>query len=131
VTDLGLESGTRSAHLPSTVEAGPAIRAFVRLALARSAADDVYVVEVLTTELVSNVVCHVGSPMVVRVIRDGSAVRVEVDDASDEPPVLLDPGAGSEHGRGLLLVDSLARDWGWTAREQGKTVWFVIDVERA
>ena len=131
MTDLRLESGTRSAHLPSTIEAGAAIRAFVRVALDPSAPADVSVVEVLTTELVSNVVRHVGSPMTVRIIRDGSAVRVEVDDESDEPPMLLDLGAESENGRGLVLVDSLARDWGWTAREHGKTVWFVVDTEAA
>jgi hypothetical protein len=33
-----------------------------------------------------------------------------------------------EHGRGLLLVDSLASAWGVDASPPGKAVWFQLDV---
>ena len=116
-------------QLPATVDAPAAIRAFLRAALESTAPDATPVVELLTTELVSNVVCHVDSPMTVRLVREPSAVRVEVDDDSGEPPVLLDPAPHAENGRGLLLVESLATEWGWTGREHGKTVWFVVELE--
>ena len=69
--------------------------------------------------------------MTVRLVPQGTAVRVEVDDDSGEPPVLLDPAPHAESGRGILLVESLAAEWGWTARDHGKTVWFVVELETA
>jgi anti-sigma regulatory factor (Ser/Thr protein kinase) len=83
--------------------------------------------ELLTSELVSNVVLHVGSPMTVRIYIDASTVRVEVDDDSTEPPVRAQRGALSERGRGLTLVNALASDWGTRSAEHGKTVWFELD----
>jgi hypothetical protein len=40
------------------------------------------------------------------------------------------PSSDEESGRGLLLVDALAADWGVTPRTTapGKTVWAVLDV---
>ena len=129
--DVQLATRTRSVQLPATAEAPAAIRAFLRAALASTAPDATPLVQLLTTELVSNVVRHAESPMTVRLVPQDSAVRVEVDDDSGAPPVLLDPGPYAENGRGLVLVESLSREWGWTAREHGKTVWFVVGLERA
>jgi anti-sigma regulatory factor (Ser/Thr protein kinase) len=89
------------------------------------------VTELLTSELVTNVVRHVGSPMTVRAVRHPSRIRVEVDDTSPEPPVVQHPTPLEPHGRGLLIVDTLANDWGNTVRDDGKTVWFEIDVRTA
>ncbi|MEU3184695.1 ATP-binding protein [Streptomyces sp. NPDC006923] len=51
----------------------------------------------------------------------------------DKPFGLPVPGAGGAeltHGRGLLLVDSLAVDWGWTifggCSPHSKAVWFTL-----
>ena len=126
--DMHLATRTRSVQLPATPDAPAAIRAFLRAALEFTAPDATPVVELLTTELVSNVVRHVDSPMTVRLVPQEASVRVEVDDDSDAPPVLLDPAPHTENGRGLLLVESLATQWGWTTREQGKTVWFVVEL---
>jgi len=125
--NLHAPNGTRSVELPSSVEAPGAIRAFLRAALTPLPGDATSVVELLATELVSNVVRHVGSPMTVRVASRGPAIRIEVDDDSGSPPVLLHPAPDAESGRGLLLVEALACEWGWNARDQGKTVWFVVD----
>jgi anti-sigma regulatory factor (Ser/Thr protein kinase) len=38
---------------------------------------------------------------------------IEVTDRSPEPPVQPSPGPGSEHGRGLRLIEALSREWGW------------------
>ena len=129
--DAQIATRARSVQLPATVDAPAAIRAFLRAALQSTAPEATTVVELLTTELVSNVVRHAESPMTVRLVPQGTAVRVEVDDDSGEPPVLLDPAPQAESGRGILLVESLATEWGWTARDHGKTVWFVVELETA
>jgi hypothetical protein len=42
------------------------------------------------------------------------------------------PEAGeSTHGRGLVLVQSLADAWGVRAHGVGKSVWFELDAEAA
>ena len=42
-----------------------------------------------------------------------------------------DPDPWQDHGRGILLVESLATTWGVDLRDDGKCVWFEIDVETA
>jgi hypothetical protein len=42
------------------------------------------------------------------------------------------PEPTDEHGRGAFLVDALANDWGADVHpEDGKTVWFEIDITTA
>jgi anti-sigma regulatory factor (Ser/Thr protein kinase) len=89
------------------------------------------ITELLVTELVANVVIHVGAPMTLRVQRATSAVRVEIDDPSPDVPVVRHPDAADEHGRGVLLVDQLATAWGVEPHAEGKTVWFELDVSTA
>ncbi len=88
------------------------------------------VVVLLSAELVTNAVCHADSGVVLRARCTRSRFRVEVEDASTEPPVLAHPRPLDEHGRGLFIVDELASAWGTEARREGKTVWFEIDVAR-
>jgi anti-sigma regulatory factor (Ser/Thr protein kinase) len=119
-------------QVASSVEAPTCLRGFTRSVLAAweletcSAA-----VELLVTELVANVVVHVGSPVTVRLSRPAGRIRVEVDDASPALPELEHPGLEETHGRGILLVTSLASRWGAEGHDGGKTVWFEIDDERS
>jgi hypothetical protein len=53
-------------------------------------------------------------------------VRVEVDDGSGDLPELRHPASDEVHGRGILLVESLATRWGVLPRAAGKTVWFEV-----
>jgi anti-sigma regulatory factor (Ser/Thr protein kinase) len=116
-----------AASFPPSRQTPAATRTFVRAALQTWAMDGVgEVVELLATELVSNVVSHVGSSMTVRVSRRAGSVRVEVDDASDQLPVMRDPSPTDRGGRGLLIIDRLARSWGAERRDGGKTVWFEV-----
>jgi serine/threonine-protein kinase RsbW len=57
----------------------------------------------------------------------GEAARVEVTDRSAAPPEPRVAGESDSSGRGLALVEALARRWG-TRRlaSGGKTVWFEI-----
>jgi anti-sigma regulatory factor (Ser/Thr protein kinase) len=120
-------------QLPSTTTSPQMARAFLRTTLQTWQLDGFGdVTELLVTELVANVVTHVGAPMTVRVRRESDTVRVEIDDPSPELPVVHHPDARAEHGRGVLLVDRLATAWGADRIPgDGKTVWFELDVSTA
>ena len=112
--------------------AGTDARVFLRSTLETWELDGLgEVTELLTDELVTNAVRHAGSPMTVRAHRQLSRIRVEVADASRDAPVLIHPEPLEPRGRGMLLVDTLADDWGTELRDDGKTVWFEIDARRA
>jgi anti-sigma regulatory factor (Ser/Thr protein kinase) len=119
-------------QLPSSMNSPQLARAFLRSTLETWRLDGFgEVTELLATELVANVVTHVGTPMTLRVTRGPSAMRVELEDPSTEVPVVRHPDAADEHGRGVLLIDELADAWGVEPRADGKTVWFEIDVSTA
>jgi hypothetical protein len=123
---------TRSISLSSDLGAGKAARTFVRDALRSWGVRDVDdLAELLTDELVNNVVCHVGSLMEVRARRRKSSIRIEVDDASTQPPVQRNPDGFDERGRGILLVERLAADWGVAVHDNGKTIWFELPLATA
>jgi hypothetical protein len=120
---------TRSIELDSEPGAARAARGFVRGALHGWGVDDAEeVAQLLTNELVSNVVCHVGSTMAVRARRGASSIRIEVEDTSTELPIRREPDGFDEHGRGVLLVERLASDWGVDVHAHGKTIWFELPV---
>jgi anti-sigma regulatory factor (Ser/Thr protein kinase) len=123
---------TVETQFPSTGTASRSARAFLRGALETWALDGLgEVTELLTSELVSNVVRHVGSTIALRAIRVGELIRVEVDDTSDAVPVIEQPRPLDLGGRGMVLVDALADRWGADLHPGGKTVWFEIDARRA
>ena len=117
--------------LPCTVSSPHVARVFVGRVLHAWHLDRLCEVsKLLATELVANVVTHVGGPMTLRAVRDGLRVRVEIDDPSPVRPVVRRPAFSEEHGRGMLLVDQLAEAWGVDWRPDGKTVWFELDATR-
>ena len=84
-------------------------------------------VEVLISELATNVVRHARTPYTVAITWDGHTLRAEVSDGSPlapRPP--LTSRDDDEGGRGLLLVDAVAAHWGVDLYHDGKTVWFEI-----
>jgi anti-sigma regulatory factor (Ser/Thr protein kinase) len=120
-------------HLPALNSAPSTARGFLRAALQTWQLDGFgEVTEVLTTELVGNAVRHVGKPMTLRALRQPSSIRVEVDDPSPAPPITQLPSPLDESGRGLFLIAALASQWGFEEHhDDGKTVWFEIDVTTA
>ncbi len=59
---------------------------------------------------------------------DHERIVIQVWDADEQTPVAQQPDLDAEHGRGLLLVESLSDGWG-TYRPQhsnGKIVWAVL-----
>jgi anti-sigma regulatory factor (Ser/Thr protein kinase) len=81
----------------------------------------------LTSELVTNAIRHErGESVTLRISCSRDRLRVAVLDTSRHPPVIVDAAADAESGRGLMLVATLAADWGWYATSAGKTVYFVL-----
>ncbi|MDQ1027152.1 anti-sigma regulatory factor (Ser/Thr protein kinase) [Streptomyces umbrinus] len=103
----------------------PDLRRTVRRHLGTPCAD----VQLCVTELVGNVVRHVGegTPVRVRVARmDGDSGRIRVEVTDPDPralPVLLRATGDDESGRGLALLDAVALRWGVERGTVGKTVW--------
>ncbi|MFF8014415.1 ATP-binding protein [Streptomyces sp. NPDC007929] len=104
--------------------ASPAEVSGVRRALRSYGID----VQLCASELVTNVVRHVGEgvPVTVRVWRaEGGRIRLGVSDPDPRglPVLVAGVGAEAESGRGLALLEALAVRWG-VEREAGrKTVW--------
>ncbi len=83
----------------------------------------------LVTELVTNAVVHAGTEIDVSLEVSGTRLRVEV---IDRTPGLLHvdshlPSEQREGGRGLLLLNALATEWGTRHFSSGKSVWFVLE----
>ncbi|NUS30552.1 MAG: ATP-binding protein, partial [Streptomyces sp.] len=84
----------------------------------------------MVSELVTNAVRHSHSrPLVLRLVR-GETLLCEVDDDDHELPTLLNAGPDDEFGRGLRIVSTLAREWGTSRTNAGKTVWFELTLPR-
>ncbi|BDM67505.1 ATP-binding protein [Streptomyces nigrescens] len=80
-----------------------------------------------TTELLSNVVKHAGSPECVLTLQSNPhAVRITVSDVSTAMPVVKEPDWISQNGRGMFLLSATADAWGAEPTESGKDVWFEI-----
>ncbi|WP_329139958.1 ATP-binding SpoIIE family protein phosphatase [Streptomyces sp. NBC_01476] len=82
----------------------------------------------LASELLSNAVRHACGPLRLRLRQAGEELSVEVSDGSPVLPQARFAVADAESGRGLLLVDSLARAWGTVPTVDGKAVWFSLPV---
>lgn len=117
----------RSASLPQDLTSSAAARRFVEETLQRwDFADVLDTVNLLVSELVTNVVVHARSEAEVAVLLTPDSLRVEVSDESDAPPAPRDAGDEATSGRGMALVEMLATAWGVTQREVGKTIWFEV-----
>jgi len=58
----------------------------------------------------------------------GERVRVEVHNGgSNTAPDIRPPTDPRESGRGLFLVETIAKQWGHRGRRNGRVVWFEVD----
>ena len=112
---------------PGTEKCVRQVRHWLRAALAACpAADDAVL---MVSELATNALTHSasgrGGTFSVTVSHRSSDVRVEV---TDQGGSWTPNTPGDElHGRGLLIVSSIARAWGVTGDDSGRTVWFELD----
>ncbi|MCX5330661.1 SpoIIE family protein phosphatase [Streptomyces sp. NBC_00140] len=82
--------------------------------------------ELLVSEVVTNAVRYASRPITVRLLRT-HVLRCEVTDDEPRLPVLGQARATDEGGRGLYLVNRVARRWGASRLSTGKVVWFELD----
>jgi anti-sigma regulatory factor (Ser/Thr protein kinase) len=86
--------------------------------------------ELIVSELVTNAVLAsrgLMSPVVrLWLISDGQWILIQVWDGSEGMPVRSDAGPDAESGRGLMLVDALAKRWDAYAVDGGKVVSVVV-----
>jgi anti-sigma regulatory factor (Ser/Thr protein kinase) len=121
----------RSITLPAEPGSVRRARDFVARAVADHVGDPAEVL-LMTSELVTNVVGHVGSAVTITV-RDGPGVRIEVHNHQAATEAFRDllhdsplPANTSPTGRGLGLVRSLASRVGLDddPARGGKVIWF-------
>lgn len=86
------------------------------------------VAALLTSEVTTNAVRHAGTAFSVSVERRPAEVLVKVRDGSPALPQPKEVPLDSEGGRGLPIVRILSNRWGSTTRDDGKLVWFALDV---
>ena len=87
------------------------------------------VIELLTSEVVTNAVLHGEGTVELDVTRVDRFIRVSV--ADEAVPLDIGPGpvnVEASNGRGLLLVESLSSSWGVEEIPSGKRVWFEMQV---
>ncbi|MFE5554999.1 SpoIIE family protein phosphatase [Streptomyces sp. NPDC056544] len=97
------------------------IRAAVAAWGARHRADEI---ELAADELMTNALVHTdgGGHVSMRLTAQGR-IRIEVEDGSSALPRRREAGDWAVSGRGLMLVDRLADEWGVEPRGGGKCVW--------
>jgi anti-sigma regulatory factor (Ser/Thr protein kinase) len=125
------EMSTRSASidLPPTAVSVTAARRLVRDLLAIwEVPHDRDDAALLVTELVANVVDHVGgeASFTVELEFSGTRLRIAVADGSSVPPVVRELDTASPRGRGMRLVQAIADRWGSEDHDGGKRVWLEL-----
>ncbi|MET7692344.1 ATP-binding protein [Streptomyces sp. NPDC005483] len=82
--------------------------------------------QLCVSELVSNVINHVGTgtPTTLVVSMSGNRVRIEVRDTGTRAlPTLLDATLDAESGRGMALVSAVTDRWGVQLQADHKVTW--------
>jgi hypothetical protein len=81
--------------------------------------------ELMVSEVVTNAVRYASRPVTLRLLR-ADVLRCEVGDDVPQLPRLRQARAMDEKGRGLIVINKLARRWGATRLATGKVVWFEL-----
>lgn len=102
------------------------VREFVTWHAPEAPEELVYDIQLVTSELVTNAYRYGTEPgdfLLVVLAATPGKVRIEVHDPCRRRPRARAANADRERGRGLLLVGTLATDWGVADRPLGKVVW--------
>jgi anti-sigma regulatory factor (Ser/Thr protein kinase) len=113
--------------LPPTTDSVPVARRFVQARLVNRTAD-IDTATLLVSEVVTNAVLHARTPVTLTVEVADEVVRITVRDGSPVQPRIHAFAPTSATGRGLRLLDRLAKRWGVYADPAtgGKVVWFEL-----
>jgi anti-sigma regulatory factor (Ser/Thr protein kinase) len=117
--------GRMSRRFEPTASSAAAARRFVTDALRGWEREDlVAAAQLVVSELAGNALRHSYGRFHVTVLHQADGVRVAVTDRSPALPTgpTMRPEVATD-GRGMQLIDALARRWGADAHRGGKTVW--------
>jgi DNA-binding NarL/FixJ family response regulator len=118
---------TASLALPADLTSPTVARAFVRSRLQDWGCDGLAdSALLLTSELITNSLLHAQSSTHLHLSFNDGVLRVEVADRGGGNLALQEQDVNATSGRGLFLVESLARAWGTSASRDGRTVWFEL-----
>jgi anti-sigma regulatory factor (Ser/Thr protein kinase) len=117
---------SRFERLPATTDSPAIARGIIRSELADCDEEAVTAAELIISELVTNAVVHGSSPIEVELQRRADIVKATVTDGGAGRLVPKNPGEVDPNGRGLLIVRSLANEWGVVQYDAGKSVWFTL-----
>ena len=93
------------------------------------AQDVVDTVELIVSELITNAVNASCSRTTLSLSCEGGSLRIDVLDDGPGRPQLTRATDRDVHGRGLAIVETLARSWGVDAdSEHGKRVWAEVEL---
>lgn len=89
------------------------------------------VIELLSSELLANAVLHgpEGAAIGVQLRCADEVVRVSVSDQGQESPVVMHNEPSAPTGRGMAIVEAMSSRWGIEEHDDGKTVWFELDLD--
>jgi len=127
------DSAAMRTELPAGLTSARQARSAVRQALAGWGMDHLSGdAELLASELVANAAEHADGTPIGLALRcraepgEQPGITCEVTDGSPAMPRRTEPGPDSERGRGLAIVNALARSSGVRASQAGKTSWFTL-----
>jgi anti-sigma regulatory factor (Ser/Thr protein kinase) len=115
--------------LPPTAGSVPtARRVAVDVLTLWKAPHDVADAGLLVSELVANVVDHVGgeAAFTLELTLSGDWLRISVADGSAIRPVVRELDGSARRGRGMRLVQQIADRWGVEDHDGGKRVWLEL-----
>ena len=124
----GVSVASPSAHLDlePTPTAAREARAFLNEHAGRLSQSAVDAATLCASELVTNGVLHARTSLVFGVTAGDERLLVTVADGSDDKPYTPVQDDERASGRGMLLVEALADQWGIHQEPDGKTVWFTV-----
>lgn len=128
----GPAAGTREARLvlPADARAVRAARDYLRTVLADwNLVQTQDTAELVVSELVTNALLHTGSGPALTLRHDtaDAVLTVGVEDSSTQHPQPRDAADEATGGRGLQIVQLVARRWWVAPHGDGKTVWADLD----
>ena len=125
MNDSSLAGEKDSILLTSSARAPETARKWVANVFFKRGLGDDYIARTVVTELVTNVHKHTDTDLIpLRLLMENGHTVVEVEDRSDELPVVHAEDDTAESGRGLLMMSLLVQDWGVRALDDGgKVTW--------
>lgn len=144
LSDRSLVAGDTVVHIHADFTASPRAagqaRALVLSALSgagtRTLGDDVvHTAQLVASELVTNAVLHARTDLHIGLCRDEHSLLIAVSDGvplDDDPTDPVPSADEDESGRGMLIVASVATDFGWRRRTDrpGKVMWVLLSLDR-